>query len=582
MKFLYVFWVFCVCAVSCCGLNREAFTFTQYDLNVRIEPEQQRLAVRGKITLRNDSSSPQKNAVLQISSTLSWRSIQVQGKALQFVNQPYASDIDHTGDLSEAIVALPAEVPPQGTVALDIGYEGTVPLDTTRLTRIGTPKEIASHTDWDQISQSFTAVRGVGYVAWYPIGTESASLSEGNSVFEALGRWKAREHESSMQVEINYSPASVEASPLLLCNGKSQRAVAQEGTNKITVIKCSFVPLGATVPAFTASNYDSLEGPGLRVYHHPQHKSEAEAYSKAGESVVPFVTEWFGAPRQRAEVMELPDPGEAPFESGRLLLTPLRDDDPKLVQMTLVHALTHAAFFSSRPWIYEGLAHFAQALYRERQDGRQAALDYVGLHRAAVLEAEKSSAPTTDSSPWSSKAALAEPHSLQPLITTFEEVFYRSKAAYVWWMLRDMIGDEALKKAFAEYQPEQDREPTYMQRLIEAHAKRDLGWFFDDWLYHDRGLPDFRVRSGYPSKTSLGGYLVTITVENLGGAGAEVPVTLGIEGGEVTKRLEVHGKATGVIRIEVPSPPQEVIVNDGSVPESDMTNNTFKITGLSK
>ena len=33
------------------SLDREAFTFTSYDLNVRVEPEQQRLGVRGKITL---------------------------------------------------------------------------------------------------------------------------------------------------------------------------------------------------------------------------------------------------------------------------------------------------------------------------------------------------------------------------------------------------------------------------------------------------------------------------------------------------------------------------------------------------
>ena len=53
--------VFCGLLVHAHALDREAFTFTKYDLDVRIEPEQQRLAVRGKITLRNDSASPQKN-----------------------------------------------------------------------------------------------------------------------------------------------------------------------------------------------------------------------------------------------------------------------------------------------------------------------------------------------------------------------------------------------------------------------------------------------------------------------------------------------------------------------------------------
>ena len=31
------------------------------------------------------------------------------------------------------------------------------------------------------------------------------------------------------------------------------------------------------------------------------------------------------------------------------------------------------------------------------------------------------------------------------------------------------------------------------------------------------------------------------------------------------------------MRIEAAGTPQEIIVNDGSVPESDMTNNIFKI-----
>src|SRR5205807_7622248 len=98
-----------LCALFACALNafspdREAFTFASYDLNVRVEPDQQRLGVRGKITLRNDSATPQKIAVLQISSSLDWRSIRAGGKQLQFVSQPYASDVDHTGALSEAVV----------------------------------------------------------------------------------------------------------------------------------------------------------------------------------------------------------------------------------------------------------------------------------------------------------------------------------------------------------------------------------------------------------------------------------------------------------------------------------------------
>src|ERR1700686_4040301 len=161
MKFLRIVCVLCALAVPTLALDREAFTFTNYDLTFRVEPEQQRLGVRGKITLRNDSASPQKDVALKISSTLDWKSIAAAGKAVQFVTHEYTSDIDHTGALSEAIVTLAEAVPPKSTVELEVGYEGLIPLDATRLTRIGVPEDKAKHTDWDQISKLFTGVRGI-------------------------------------------------------------------------------------------------------------------------------------------------------------------------------------------------------------------------------------------------------------------------------------------------------------------------------------------------------------------------------------------------------------------------------------
>jgi hypothetical protein len=53
-------------------------------------------------------------------------------------------------------------------------------------------------------------------------------------------------------------------------------------------------------------------------------------------------------------------------------------------------------------------------------------------------------------------------------------------------------------------------------------------------------------------------------------------------GGEIMRRLEVHAKNKAVIRFEVPATPEAIVVNDGSVPESDVTNNTFKIESTDK
>jgi hypothetical protein len=568
---LCFFIVLCASVVNAFSLDREAFTFTKYDLDVRVEPEQQRLGVRGQITLRNDSQTPQKMALLQISSSLDWRSIKAAGKPLQFVSQPYASDIDHTGALSEAVVTLPDAVAPKGTIDLEIAYEGVIVLDATRLTRLGTPETQASSSDWDQISAKFTAVRGAGYVAWYPIAAEAASLSEGSDLFEVLGRWKAREATSIMKIGFASPADAGDAIPLVtLCSGDELQAVTREGTTKFPGAQCSYQPLGLLVPAFVVANYGVVDRPAITVYNLPEHAGAAETYASAAEKTSTLVTEWFGAARKKTQTADLDDPSAAPFESGSLLLTPLASIDPKLAGLIAAHQLTHAAFSSPRPWINEGLAHFAQALYIEQQKGRQAALDYMGTHRSALSAVEKEKEKQTT-------VPRSEDEVNRSLINTYDEELYRSKAMCVWWMLRDLVGDQGLKKALAAYRPEQDKEPSYMPRLIQARTQRDLEWFFDDWVYRDRGLPDFKVESAFTRKTMADEYLVTITVANLGRAGAEVPVTVKFAGGEITKRLEVRGNNKGVIRVEISKPPEEIVVNDGSVPESDMTNNTFKI-----
>jgi len=163
----------------------------------------------------------------------------------------------------------------------------------------------------------------------------------------------------------------------------------------------------------------------------------------------------------------------------------------------------------------------------------------MGSHRSAIVDAEKTIAAEAKDAPTGDES----------LVTTTIDEFYRSKAAYVWWMLRDLLSEETLRKVLAAYQADQDKIPRILQRLAQAQSGRDLQWFFDDWVYHDRGLPDFRVESAYPRQASQGNYLVTVTIENLAATGAETPVTVRFDGGETTQRVQVRGRAKGIVRI---------------------------------
>jgi hypothetical protein len=233
---------------------------------------------------------------------------------------------------------------------------------------------------------------------------------------------------------------------------------------------------------------------------------------------------------------------------------------------------------SSRPWIREGLAAFAQALIRERQAGRRAALAYLGQFNAtlAVAEAQShASAPAGENN-----SAPSPSTALQPLITTSDEVFFRTKAAYVWWMLRDIAGDHALQSALANYRAADDRDTGYMQRLIEKQQspRRDLEAFFDDWVYRDRALPQLKVDAAYARQT-LGAQTVTaVTIENLGEAWCEVPVAARSASGESTVRVVVPGKGKATVRLSLESAPAEVTVNDGSIPEAGPSEHVFPVT----
>ena len=544
------------------AIDREVFTFTHYDLDVKIDGPLQALMAKGKVTLRNDSGAPQHLAVLQISSTLEWQSVKLEGKPVQYLTQTYTSDVDHTGKVSEAIVTLPHDVAPKRSVELEVAYQGTIPADSTRLTRVGVPADVAARNDWDRITSQLTAVRGLGYVAWYPVALGALNLSDGPQTFSVLNAWKARHEDSSMRVNL-CTEVDEPNPPTLLMNAPQQgvQGGSVAGTKEGTTVVCRenrYERLGLTVPTFVMANYTTLERPAMTVYYVADHKLAALDYAIATESVLPFSRQWFGEPKQKVAVVDLGEAGAAPFESGPMLFTPIVPVDQKRLQLTLIHQLVHATFFSTRPWIYEGLAHFAQALEREQQEGRKAALAYMDAFRPALIEAEKTGE--------------------QSLVTAHDEVFYRTKAMFVWWMLRDMVGDEALQHALQRYREEQDREPSYVQHLLAGASKRDLEWFFDAWVYRDRGLPDFRVSTAYPREMVNGGYLVTVTVENEGNAAADVPVFVNAGSGGNSQRVMVAAKGKGVARVQMPVAPDEVTVNDGSVPESGNRNNSVKIT----
>ncbi|MEO6119219.1 MAG: hypothetical protein ABIP12_00910 [Terriglobales bacterium] len=529
-------------------VDRDAFTFTRYNLTATLSLARRGFAVRGNITLRNDSQQPQARLALQISSTLRWAAIRSGDSGLVFRSDRVTHDIDHTGAVNEATVELSQPLAPGESIELEVGYQGTIDQDATRLTRLGMPAALARRSDWDGINGTFTAVRGVGHVVWYPVALPPATLDQGSRVFHELGIWRARHVNSRFRV--TYIDDS---GKLLFANGEKKSDVEKV---------YELAPMGREGPFFVVGALATVTTANGRVMHPPSQEDAARRVAALLAKTEPIVSQSNGKPVS-AVVIGLPA-GWAGYDNGAVLLTPLPANAAVAAgapEQQLAHLITHANFYSHRPWIYEGLAHLAQVAALEQQQSRAVAIELLARHTTPLTLIAPMEAGPSDAA--------------NSLINATDEIYYRSKAMWVWWMLHQMLTPATVKKALAGYQADADKEPAYIQRLLEAASGKDLEWFFDDWVYRDRGLPDFRIVNVYPRENLKGTYMVTVTVENLGRAAAEVPIRLRMKSGEVTARLLVKAKSQATIRIETPLPPLEGIVNDGSVLESDDSNNRF-------
>jgi hypothetical protein len=577
---------------------RQAVTFTAFDLDVRLYPAAQQMAVRALVTIRNDGKTPLNHIPLQISSSLNWERIRVNGSEKQAKDSAFQvatlnSDVDHTGQLHEAVVPLDktpgGQLAPGQSLQLDVTYSGQMAPSAQRLLAIGAPDDVALHSDWDQISVPFTGLRGFGNVVWYPVASMPVILGDGARLFDEMGKHKLRLTGAHFRLRLTVEFPHGQAPTVALINGHSvPLAVTESGALDqsqevagVATASLDNATLGFEAPSLFVAIRTPHPGLNLTAWTLPDDNVSFGAWTTAAAAVTPLLEGWLGKlPRSQLTLLDLPDPEDAPFETGALLATPLSESgassDPKFKPKTtpdqlngiLVHVLTHAWILSPTApqppaWLNEGLASFMGTLWVERQHGRDQALGTLEADRAAL--------------------ALSEPESPgqssgQPLAQAISPVYYRTKAAYVLWMLRDLAGDHALSAALKTCNPAQDagRESgktasTFEKLLEESGNSPDLSWFFTDWVDADKGLPDLSIGGVFPVKAAAGNWLVGVNLANAGYAQADIPVILrsgyGSEATFVTRRVRVPARGKVTERILIQGKPTEVQANDGTVPE---------------
>jgi hypothetical protein len=571
-------------AVEVTDAERSSLTFTSYDLDVHVTPAQSLLAVHSRFGVKNSGKAPLTRLVLQISSALSWESFAMQSEGrvvpLTFTQHAIDTDADHTGKATEAVVSLPKPLEPGASLALTGFYSGEVVQSAERLERIGAPLDQASHADWDVVTSEHTALRGFGNVLWYPTAAAPVFLGDGAKLFQSVGLNKLRQADATIRMHLTVEYVGDAPDGAFFCGRREQLKKMSENQNLpvaespgIATADFAEQPLGFRTPSLFLTDRAGTMTDNSLISAVTDHYDAVPSYGAASTKVQPLLTEWLGAgPLKMLNVL---DHEGQPFEDDALLVVPMRAAAPSELAPSLVHSLSHAWFGSSHVWLDEGVAQFLSLLWIEQSRGREAAIKHLqeGTNALALVEP----APTATSAPTSVVGAGANDRPVDPgqsLILASDDVYYRTKAAAVLWMLRSLVGDDALKKTLQAYRTDKlDSDPKEFQRVLERTAKRDLAWFFDDWVYRDRGLPDLSIANVTPrALEKIGdkgnGYLVSVEVKNDGDAAADVPVT--VQSGTLTstQRLRVPGRSSASTRIVFEGTPSQVIVNDGSVPET--------------
>ncbi len=583
--------------------QRAALTVSAYDLDARLIPASSQLEMHARLTLRNDSAAPLSRIALQISSSLTWQSATLLDAArtkLNVVQHLLETDTDHTGKANELVLDLPTPLAPGASLDLDTLYAGLISVDGTRLERIGASHDQAIAADWDAISSTATSLRGFGNVLWYPVASPQFFLGDGAKLFQAIAANRLREESASVRLRVALEYKGDPPTALYFCGLRQPLVAVSDNSDapvavgsgiataefpaatlgfrplSLFVVEHPEVLIAASSPAGTASSSSALAPDAEKLLAIETSDDAAiPRLADSAQSLTPFLQQWLG-PHPTSALTLLDHDGQ-PFEDGPLLVAPMAAISSSSSTTALLHSLTHAWVQTGQPWMDEGLAQFLTLVYTEQNQSR----DVANAALQDLLRPLALAEPAAD--------VLSAGTAGQPLVAASDELYYRRKAAAMWWALRSITGDQPLQIALTTWRsqaPSHDSplaQATAFEHLIEQTSHKDLSWFFNDWVFRDRGLPDLTIATVEPrlleaSKGHDTGWLVAITVRNEGAAAAQVPLTVRAGDVSVTRTIHINGLASTTERVVIEAKPTQILLNGGTMPELRESNHTLNVT----
>lgn len=177
------------------------------------------------------------------------------------------------------------------------------------------------------------------------------------------------------------------------------------------------------------------------------------------------------------------------------------DTRKDIVEDIVSHELSHSWFGNlvtcrnwAELWLNESFATFMEAAYREKMYGRE---NYINKIKADVSEY------------FAEDVKIRKKHGLfnqsaRPDDSIFDAITYQKGGAVI-HTLREVVGDKIFWKAINIYLKRHkfgNVETADLQKVFEETSKKDLDWFFNQWVI-GAGYPKLEVEQEYNPTTKI-------------------------------------------------------------------------------
>ncbi len=170
-----------------------------------------------------------------------------------------------------------------------------------------------------------------------------------------------------------------------------------------------------------------------------------------------------------------------------------------------------------------------------------------------------------------------------PEYNVYASMIY-TKGETVLWMLKELVGDDTMRRIMHTYYERYKLshvDSDAFQRVAEEVSRRDLDWFFGQWL-HTTGLVDYALHDVDVDPGAGGGWTTELTLKREGDLIMPVPVRLtGADGERMDTTLDGWALEREV-SLTTPFRPRRVELDpDGTILDWNVLNNAWSAGFLS-